>query len=233
MKQRLLKLNVKKTKLMTIGDVPDDITIRVNNDPVGKVKQFKYLGSLKSTDGDCSKDVNARIAMAKRRMCELTTLWKDRSIPVALKMRLVKTLVWTVLSYGAEAWTLKARDERKITSMEMWLWRRMLRISWMEKRTDNSILQELEIKRELLGHVRKRKLSYYGHLCRDHGCQITKTVVEGYVEGRRRRGRPRKQYIDNIKQWTQLTTSECVRAAEDRSRWKQLISQAMVADDHT
>ena len=123
------------------------------------------------------------------------------------------------------------RDERKITSMEMWLWRRMLCISWMEKRTDNSILQELEIKRELLGHV--RKLSYFGHLCRDHGCQITKTVVEGYVEGRRRRGRPRKQYIDNIKQWTQLATSQCVRAAEDRSRWKQLVSQAMVADDHT
>ena len=119
------------------------------------------------------------------------------------------------------------------TSMEMWLWRRMLRISWMEKRTDNSILQELEIKRELLGHVRKRKLTYYGHLCRDHGCQITKTVVEGYIEGRRRRGRPRKQYIDNIKQWTQLTTSQCVRAAEDRSRWKQLVSQAMVADDYT
>ena len=137
---------------MTIGDVPDDINIRVNNDPVEKVKQFKY-------GGDCSKDVNARIAMAKRRMCELTTLWKDRSIPVALKMRLVKTLVWTVLSYGAEAWTLKVRDERKITSMEMWLWRRMLRISWMEKRTDNSILQELEIKRQLLGHVRKRKLT--------------------------------------------------------------------------
>ena len=84
-----------------------------------------------------------------------------------------------------------------------------------------------------LGTSANRKLSYYGHLCRDHGCQITKTVVEGYVEGRRRRGRPRKQYIDNIKQWTQLTTSQCVRAAEDRSRWKQLISQAMVADDHT
>ena len=63
----------------------------------------------------------------------LTTLWKDRSVSVALKMRLVKTLVWTVLSYGAEAWTLKIRDERKITSMEMWLWRRMKRISWMKK----------------------------------------------------------------------------------------------------
>ena len=115
--------------------MPDDITIRVNNDPVEKVKHFKYHGYLKSSDGDCTKDVNARIAMAKRRMCELTTLWKDRSITVALKMRLVKTLVWTVLSYGSEVWTLKMQDERKITSMEMWLWRRTMRIyiSWMEK----------------------------------------------------------------------------------------------------
>ena len=79
----------------------------------------------------------------------------------------------------------------------------MVRISWMEKRTDNSILQELDIKRELLGHVPKRKLSYFGHLCRDHGRHITKSEVEGYVEGRRRRGRPRKQYIENLKQWTQ------------------------------
>ena len=108
--QRLLKLNVKKTKLVTIRD---DITIRVNNDPVEKVNHFKYISSLKSSDGDCSIDVNARIAMPKRKMCELTTLWKDRSIPVELKMRLVKTLVWTVL----------VRDVRKITSMEMWLWR--------------------------------------------------------------------------------------------------------------
>ena len=160
-------------KRMTIGDVPDDITIRVNNDPVEKIKHFKYLGSLKLSNGDCSKYVNTRIAMAKRRMCELTTLWHDRSIPVALKMRLVKTLVWTVLSYGAERWTLKVRDERKITSMEMWFWCRTKRISRMEKRTNNSILQELDIKRELLGHVRKRNLSYFGHFCRDHGCQIT------------------------------------------------------------
>ena len=140
--QRLLKLNVKKTKLMTIGDVQDDITIRVNNDPVEKVKQFKYLGSIKSTDGDCSKDVNARIAMAKRKMCELITSWKDRSIPVALKMRLVKTLVWAVLSYGAEAWTLKVRDERKITSMEMWLWRRIVCCLSHTNRPECSFLQE-------------------------------------------------------------------------------------------
>ena len=78
-------------------------TIRVNNDTVEKVKYFKYrpIGSLKSSDGDCSKYLNERIAMAKPRMGELTTLWKDRSTPVALNIRLVETLVWTVLSYGA------------------------------------------------------------------------------------------------------------------------------------
>ena len=78
-----------------------------------------------------------------------------------MNVGLVKTLEWTALSYGAESWTLKVRDERKIISMEMWLWRRMKRISWTEKRTDNSILQELDIKRELLGHVRKPKLSLH------------------------------------------------------------------------
>ena len=116
-------------------------------------------------------------------MCELTTLRKDRPIPVALKMRLVTTLVWTALSYGAAAWTLEIRDEREITLMETWLWRRMKRISWMEKRTDDSILQELDIKHKLLGHVCKRKLSYFGHLCRDHGCQITlRRVLDIYCQ---------------------------------------------------
>ena len=135
-----------------------------------------------------------------------------------------ETLVWTVLSYGAEAWTLKVREERNNCGFGEEC---CVLAGWKNELT--IVSQELEIKRELLGHV--RKLTYYGHLCRDHGCQITKTVVEGYVEGRRRRGRPRKQYFDNIKQWTQFTTSQCVRAAEDRSRWKQLVSQAMVADD--
>ena len=95
--QRLLKLNVKKTKRMTIGD---DIIIRVNNDTVEKVKQFKYIGSIKSTDGDCSKDVNARIAMAKRRMYVLTTLWKDRSVPVALKIPLYGRFCLTAQKLG-------------------------------------------------------------------------------------------------------------------------------------
>ena len=100
--------------------------------------------------------------------------------------------------------------------------------------TDNSIIQVLDIKRELHGHFRKRKVSYFRHICRGHGCQITTTVVEEYAEGRRRRGEgARKQYMDNIKQWTNITTSECIWAAEDGIRWNELDRQAMVANDQT
>ena len=113
--------------------------------------------------------------MAKRRYVRINHPVKGLVHPNCTGNETVKTLVWTVLSYGAEAWTLKMRDEPKLTYQRK-------RAGWME-RTDDSILQELDIVglRELLGHVRKRKRSYFGHLCRAHGCQITKTVVEGYV----------------------------------------------------
>ena len=87
--------------------------------------------------------------------------------------------------------------------------------------------------RHYLDTFAKRKLSYFRPLSGDHSCQITKTVVKGYVVGRRRRGRPLKQFVDRIKQWTKMATSQCVWAAEDRSRWKELVSQAMVANDQT
>ena len=103
-----------------------------------------------------------------------------------------------------------------------------------EKTTDNIILQELDIKRELLGHVRKRKLSYFGHLCRDHSCQITKTEVEVSGDGRRIRGRPRKQYIDNIKQWTQLQCNNItVRTGGRRSQPLETTRQSSDGDQRS
>ena len=91
-------------------------------------------------------------------MVEVTPVWKDNDASVALKMKSVKILVWIRLLYGAEVWTLKARDEIKIQSVEMWLWRRMIRVSWTEHRTDESILSKLNSNRELLALVRKHKL---------------------------------------------------------------------------
>ena len=167
-----LKLNIKKTKILVAGRDDKRYNIMIDGETVEQVDSFKYLGSTKTTTANCTKDIKCRIAIAKRRMIELQDLWNDRNLSIQLKMRLVRTLVWSALVYGAEAWTLCKADENRILAAEMWLWRRMLKISWKEKRTNASILSELNIKRELLGKIVTLKMSYFGHILRGSGSQI-------------------------------------------------------------
>ena len=131
----LLKLNARKTKLMVVGDENTNVYIDVDGETIDKVNSFKYLGAIKTSTGSCSEDVKARIGRAKKATMELDTIWKDRGIRKELKMKLVKALIWPVVTYGAEGWTLKKDDERRLEAAEMWCYRRMLRISWTEKRT--------------------------------------------------------------------------------------------------
>ena len=115
---RLLKLNVKKTKLLKVGKIQSDAGVTVDNEQSEVVEHFKYLGSLKAADGNCSKDTRSRIGMAKKRMLDLVPIWKGRGINKDLTIKLVglRSLVWTVLTYGAEGWTLKKADEKRIES---------------------------------------------------------------------------------------------------------------------
>ena len=199
-----LSLNVKKTKLIHIGKHCSPILI--GQEEVEKVDHFKYLGSIKTEDAYCSKDIRARIGMAKQRMVELTNIWKASSISTSLKIRLMKCLVWTVVTYGAEGWTLRKEDMDRINSAEMWMYRRLLRVSWYEKRTNDSILRQLQVDRELLSTVLKRKLTFFGHTIRNKKCSLMKTVIQGKIEAKRKPGRPRTHYFENIKQWTGKTT---------------------------
>ena len=137
---RLLKLNARKTKLMVVGDENTNVSIDVDGETIDKVNSFKYLGAIKTSTGSCSEDVKARIGRAKKATMELDIIWKDRGIRKELKMKLVKALIWPVITYGAEGWTLKKDDERRLEAAGMWCYRRMLRISWTEKRTNKSIL---------------------------------------------------------------------------------------------
>ena len=165
-----LKLNVKKTKTLYIGN--DYQPIVIQNEEVERVEHFKYLGSIKTEDGFCTKDINARLAMGKQRMVQLENIWKDKTISMQLKLKLMKCLVWTVMSYGAEGWTLRQQDIQKIESAEMWLYRRLLRVKWEDKRTNVSILEEIGAKRELVSIVMKRKLSFFGHAIRNKKCTL-------------------------------------------------------------
>ncbi len=231
-RERLLKLNVKKTKLLKVGNAQPNTTVRVGGEQIEEVEHFKYLGSLKAANGRCEKDIRTRIGMAKKRMLELVPIWKDRGIRKELKLKLVRALIWTVLTYGAEGWTLLKADEKQIQAAEMWIYRRMLRISWKERRTNESVMLQLNTTRQLLGFVLRRKLSYFGHTHREGGCALVKSVIQGKLPGKRRRGRPRASYGNNITKWMGRTLSEVIRETQDRDQWRRLVHDAARAADH-
>ena len=131
-----------------------DAGVTVDDEQIEVVEHVKYLGSLKADDGNCSKDTRSRIAMAKKRMLDLGPMWKDRGITKELKMKLVGPSLGCVeSSHLWHRWTPNKADEKRIESAELWIYRRMLRVSWTEHRTDESMFTELNTTRQLLGFV--------------------------------------------------------------------------------
>ena len=190
-----------------------------------KVKQFKYLGSIKTDDGSCMQDIKVRIAMAKQKMVQLNNIWKDRGIPNLLKVNILKCLIWPVATYGCEAWTLKKEEEKKINAAELWFYRRLLRIQWTEKRTNNSVLEELAVKPELLSKINQRKLSYLGHANRNTRTDLMATALQGKVEAKRNRGRPPISYMASITASSGLSLSDVVHKSRDRQRWRATVAR--------
>ena len=123
-------------------------------------------------------------------------------------------------------------DEKRIQSAELWIYRRMLRVSWTEHRTDESTLTELGTTRQLLGFVVRRKLYFFRHTIRDGGCELAKCEIQGKVSGKRRRGRPNTSYSSNITKWTSVSTERITRETRDRAGWRKLIRCAARAADH-
>ena len=124
---------------MVVGNENTNVTIDVDGETIARVNGLKYIGAIKTSTGSCPEDIKARIGKANKATMELDTIWKDRGIRKSLKMKLVKALIWPVITYGAEGWTLQKDNERRLEAAEMWCYRRMLRISWTEKRTNKSI----------------------------------------------------------------------------------------------
>ena len=161
-KTKLLNLNVKKTKLMRI-DKRDEHKheVKVNGVAIVEVESFKYLGLVETRFGDCSKDIKTRIAIAKRETLELTDIWKSRQIDKTVNIKLVKTLIWPIISYGAEDSTLSTANEKKLMAAEQWIDRRMVRVSWKERGTNESIFEQIGEAPGLLLQVVRRKLFFF------------------------------------------------------------------------
>ncbi len=150
----------------------------------------------------------------------LQQIFISNKVSMTTKTRLMKAYIWATLLYGCETWTLKKDTVKRIEALEMWLYRRIGKVSWTEKQTNEAVLNRLQVKRELLSVIRRRKLSYFGHISRHESLQ--KATLEGMVEGNRTRGRPRIRWTDNITEWTGMGIVECKRAAQDRGRWRAI-----------
>jgi Reverse transcriptase (RNA-dependent DNA polymerase) len=210
-----MKINVKKTKTMVVSrEEGRTANIIIDGQNVEQVKKFKYLGAIMTENGTCIEEVKARIGMAKEafsRTKELVT----KGLKKELKKRLVKTLVWSVALYGCETWTMKKEVVDRLNAFEMWGWRRMEKVSWKDKKTNEAIMVSVGEERCFVQAVMKRKKNWIGHVVR--GNSLLKLVIEGRMEGKKMRGRPRMGMIDDLKEGSY---TEMKRSTEDREKWR-------------
>jgi len=148
-------------------------------------------------------ELRTRLNTAQATGESLQKIWKSHSIPISTKIRLMKALVWPVVMYGCESWTLRKNEETRLEAFEMKGLRKIMRVSLTAKKTNEWVLNKAGVKRELSDTVKARKLAYYGHTMRKQGNCLEKEIMPGTMPGARRRGRPRTAWID-IKTWTKL-----------------------------
>ena len=156
-----LKLNIQKTKIMASGLIT---SWEIDGETVETVRDFIFWGSKITGDGDCSHEIKRRLLLGRKVMTNLDSILKGRDITLPTKVRLVKAMVFPVVMYGCESWTVKKSECRRIDAFELWCWRRVLRVPWSARRSNQSILKEISPGISLEGMMLKLKLQYFGHL---------------------------------------------------------------------
>ena len=138
--------------------------------------------------------------------------------------------IWSTLQYGVETWTITGSMAKRLSAFEMWCYRRMLRISWTEKVSNEEVLERAKIKKRLYNIIQTKKLQYFGHIIRQNGDTLHRTVLDGKVNGSRGRGRPRTKWTTNITKWTGLEYHQAVRQAPHRQEWRTIASNPRQED---
>ena len=154
------------------------------------VSDFILGGSKITADGDCSHEIKRRLLLQRKVVTNLDGILKSRDVTLSTKVHLVKTMVFPMVMYGCESWTVKKAERRRIDAFELWCWRTLLRVPWTARRSNQSILKEINPGISLEGMMLKLKLQHFGHLVR-RADSLEKTLMLGGIVGRRRRGRPR------------------------------------------
>ena len=225
-RERGLSINIKKTEVMVITkeEIPPRTNIRIGTERIKQTECFNYLGCTITRDGRCEAEIKKRISLAKCAFSKIQKLVTNSKISMSLRRRFVKCFVWSVLLYGCETWTLKKADEKRLQAAEMWFWRRMLKISWTERRTNEEVLERVGIGRELLTSVRTRQMRFVGHEIRRG--ELEHLSLTGKIDGRRTRGRPRQKFMDGLVRVTGggMSAAQLLQKAQDCEQWRAMIA---------
>ena len=188
-----LKLSIQKMKIMASGPIT---SWQIDGETVETVSNFIFWGFKITADGDCSQEIKRHLLLGRKVMTNLDTILKSRDITLPTKVWIVKGMSFPVVMYGCESWTIKKAECQRIDVFELWCWRRLLRVPWTARRSNQSILKEISPKYSLEGLMLKLKLQYSGHLIR-RADPLEKTLMLGKIEGGRRRGRQRMRWLMN------------------------------------
>jgi len=213
-----LHLNLQKTKVLSTAAIN---TFTLDGISIEVVPSFSLLGSVIEDHGECAMEIKKRIVLGKIAMGKLERIWKDRDITRRTKCRLVKALVFPVVTYGCETWVIKETERKRINAFEVWVWRRMLRVPWTAHRTNASIWEEINMDPTLLLKIKSLRLAYFGHVVRGQG--LENSVMLGMGGGGRSRGRPRARWIDGVAEDAGMSISQMIEAARDRTKWRDVV----------